>query len=195
MITDMFDKDASMALTLFSVSPGSKFTRNEIKEKTMLNNVPLDNALNMLLNNGILIQEKRFFSLNFENKNSKAILDIIKNEHLKFKEIPLKVYYLLLDASAIMSSIKNIVKAYLFGSYAKLIYTDRSDVDLAIILEKSDKGAIDKIKKGVNKLEKKYGRSLELHFFEKKDMLQKDPIIREILRNNVELFGKNNLNK
>mgnify|MGYP001604819941 CR=1 FL=1 len=83
-----------------------------------------------------------------------------------------------------------IEKVYLFGSYAKLIYTDRPDVDLAIILEKGDKGTIDKIKKSVNKIEKKYGRSLELHFFEEKDMQQRDPIIKEILRNNVELFGK-----
>lgn len=191
MITDIFDKDAIKVLTLFSVSPGSKFARNEIKEKTMLNNVPLDNAMSVLLNNGLLTREKRFFSLNFENKNSKAILDIIKNEHLRFKEIPLKIYYLLLDTSAVMSNIKNIIKVYLFGSYAKLIYTDRSDVDLAVILERGDKGTINKIKKSVNKVEKKYGRSLELHFFEKKDMQQKDPIIKEILKNNVELFGKN----
>ena len=191
MITDIFDKDAIKVLTLFSVSPGSKFARNEIKEKTMLNNVPLDNAMSVLLNNGLLTREKRFFSLNFENKNSKAILDIIKNEHLRFKEIPLKIYYLLLDTSAVMSNIKNIIKVYLFGSYAKLIYTDRSDVDLAVILERGDKGTIDKIKKSVNKIEKKYGKSIELHFFEKKDMRQKDPIIKEILKNNVELFGKN----
>lgn len=191
MITDILDKDAVIVLTLFSVSPGSKFARNEIKEKTMLNNVPLDNALTVLLNNGLLTKEKRFFSLNFENKNSREILGIIKNEHLRFKEIPLEIYYLLLDASAAISNIKSIIKVYLFGSYAKLIYTDRSDIDLAVILEKDDKGTIDKIKKSVNKIEKKYGRSLELHFYEKKDVRQKDPIIKEILKNNVELFGKN----
>ena len=190
MITDIFNKEAVMDLTLFSVSPGSKFTRNEIKEKTALNNIPLDNALNVLLNNRILTREKRFFSLNFENKNSKILLDAIKNEHIRFKEIPLKIYYLLLDASAVMSHITSITKVYLFGSYAKLIYTDRSDVDLAVILEKEDKGAIDKIKKSANKIEKKYGKSIELHFFEEKDMRQKDPIIKEILRNNVELLGK-----
>ena len=190
MITDIFYKDAVMVLTLFSVSPGSKFTRNEIKEKTALNNIPLDNALNVLLNNRILTREKRFFSLNFENKNSKILLDAIKNEHIRFKEIPLKIYYLMLDASDVMSHITSITKVYLFGSYAKLIYTDRSDVDLAIVLEKSDKGTIDKIKKSANKIEKKYGKSIELHFFEEKDMRQKDPIIKEILKNNVELFGK-----
>lgn len=190
MITDIFNKDIIKILTLFSVSPGSKFTRNEIKEKTMLNNVPLDNALNILFNNKILIKEKRFFSLNFGNRNLKSLLNIVKNEHLRFKEIPLKIYYMLLDISAILSDIRNITKVYLFGSYAKLIYTDKSDVDLAIVLEKENRDTINKIKKSINKIEKKYDKSLELHFFEKKDMRQRDPIIREISRNNVELFGK-----
>jgi predicted nucleotidyltransferase len=190
MITDIFNKDTIKILALFSVSPGSKFTRNEIKEKTMLNNVPLDNALNILLNNKTLIKEKRFFSLNFGNKNLKSLLNIVKNEHLRFKEIPLKIYYMLLDISAILSDIRNITKVYLFGSYAKLIYTDKSDVDLAIVLEKENRDTINKIKKNIKKIERKYDKSLELHFFEKKDMRQRDPMIREISRNNVELFDK-----
>ena len=192
MITDVFNKDAVKVLTLFSVSPGSKFTRKEIKEKTMLNNVPLDNVLNSLLNNKILIKEKRFISLNFENKDLKPVLDIIKMEHLRFKEIPLKIYYMLLDVSAVLSNIPSLMKVYLFGSYAKLIYTDKSDIDLAVVLENGHKDIVNKLKKSVSMIEKKYDKNLELHFFEEKDMRQKDPIIKEILRNSVELFGKNN---
>src|SRR3989338_8252087 len=99
MITDVFNKDAVKVLALFSVSPGSRFTRNEIKEKSMLNNVPLDNAINLLLSNRILTKEKRLMGLNFENKNLKLLLDILKKEHLRFKEIPLKIYFLILDVS------------------------------------------------------------------------------------------------
>jgi len=147
-------------------------------------------TLNILLNNKILIKEKRFLNLNFENKNLKIILDIIKKEHIRFKEIPLKVYYIILEISSVLSKIKNITKAYLFGSYAKLIYTERSDIDLAIILEKEDKNLVKKFKKDINKIEEKYNKNVELHFFEKKDMKQKDPIIREILKNNIDLFSK-----
>ena len=190
MITDVFNKDVVKVLTLFSVSPGSKFTRKEIKEKTMLNNVPLDNVLNSLLNNKILIKEKRFINLNFENKDLKAILNTIKKEHLRFKEIPLKIYYMLLDVSAILSYTPIIIKVYLFGSYAKLIYTDKSDIDLAVVLEKGHKDIVNKIKKSIRRIEKKYDKNLELHFYEKRDMKQKDPIIKEILRNSVELFNK-----
>ena len=190
MITDVFNKDVVKVLTLFSVSPGSKFTRKEIKEKTMLNNVPLDNVLNSLLNNKILIKEKRFINLNFENKDLKAILNTIKKEHLRFKEIPLKIYYMLLDVSAILSYTPIIIKVYLFGSYAKLIYTDKSDIDLAVVLEKGHKDIVNKIKKSIRRIEKKYDKNLELHFYEKRDMKQKDPIIKEILRNSVELFNR-----
>ena len=49
---------------------------------------------------------------------------------------------------------------------------------------------INKIKKSLSRIEKKYDKALELHFFEKQDMKQKDPLIREILRNSVELFNK-----
>ena len=188
MITDIFDKDIIKILTLFSVSPGSKFVRNEIKEKTMLNNAPLDNALNILLNNGVLVKEKRFLSLNFENKNLKILLDIIKKEHLRFKEIPLVIYYAVLDMSPVLANIRDIAKAYLFGSYAKLIYTEKSDIDLAIILGKEDKNIIDKVKNGIDKIEKKYNKNIELHFFEKKEMKQRDPIIKEILKNGIELY-------
>ena len=190
MITDILNKDITKVLTLFSVSPGSKFTRNEIKEKTMLHNVPLDNALIILLNNNFLIKEKRFFGLNFESESLKKVIEITKKEYLRFKEIPLKIYYLIIDISYSLANLKGITRVYLFGSYAKLIYTEKSDVDLALILENHNKALVNQLKALVNKIEKRYNKNIELHFFEKKDMKQKDPLIKEILRNNVVLFGK-----
>jgi len=190
MITDIFNKDIAKVLTFFSVSPGSKLTRNEIKEKTKINNAPLDKALEALLNNKILTKEKRLLSLNFENNNMKKALSIIKKEHTRFKDIPLNVYYSLLDISSKIAGIGNVINAYLFGSYAKLIYTEKSDIDLAIVTSKDDKPAVKLIKGYVIKIEEKYDKKIELHFFEKKDMKQKDPIIKEILRNSVEMLGK-----
>jgi len=180
MITDIFDKNIVRILTLFSISPGSKFSRNELKEKTLLNNVPLDESLNILLNNGILAREKRLHSLNFENNAVKGIIGIIKKEYLKLKEIPLKVYLIILEISAYAAQMNQLDGIYLFGSYAKLIYTDRSDIDIAFILKKKGKRSIQEIKGIVNKLEKKYSKTIESHFFEAMDLRQKDPIIKEI---------------
>ena len=185
---DIFDKNASKVLMLFSISPGSKFTRNEIKEKTLLYNMPLDRAIISLLKNKILIKEKRFLSLNFENRYAKNIIDIMQKEYLRFKEIPLRVYYLLVDISSSLSKEVDIKTIYLFGSYTKLIYTEKSDVDLAIILRKENKNIVKEIKKIITKIEKKYNKIIEIHFFKEKDMKQKDKIIKDILKNNILLF-------
>ena len=188
MITDIFDRSIVKILTLFSISPGSKFTRKEIKEKTMLYNIPLDKALTALLNNKILIKEKRFLSMNFENNNAKNVMEIIKKEYLRFKEIPLKIYYLLLDICASLSAINQIENIYLFGSFSKLIYTEKSDVDLGIILRRESKELIKKIRSETSKIEKKYEKIIEQHFFEKKDLSKKDHLIKEIKKNNVVLL-------
>jgi len=187
MITDIFYKNASKMLMLFSISPGSKFIRNEIKEKTLLHNIPLDRAINVLLKNRILIKEKRLLSLNFENKNVREIVDMMQKEHSRLKEIPLRIYYLLMDVSSELSEKSGIKNIYLFGSYAKLIHTEKSDVDLAIVLKK-DGNIAKEIKNIIAKIEKKYKRVIEMHFFDEKDMKQGDKLIKEILRNGVAIF-------
>jgi len=188
MIIDIFDKNTSKVLTLFSISPGSKFTRNEIKGKTFLYNLPLDRAILSLLKNKILIKEKRLLSLNFENRYTKNIIEIMQKEYLKFKEIPLKIYYILNDISSDLSKKIEIKTIYLFGSYAKLVYTEKSDIDLAVILRKENENIIKEIKRIIAKIEKKYGKVIEMHFFKEKDMKQKDNILKDILRNNIMLF-------
>ncbi|MBT4539962.1 hypothetical protein HOC35_00465 [Candidatus Woesearchaeota archaeon] len=183
MITDLFDKNIVKVLTLFSISHGSGFTRNEIKEKTMLNNVPLDIAIQTLLYNSILVQNKRVFRLNFENKQMKPLLDLVGKEYLRFKELPLNVYVLLLDLSSAFSGFKNIDNMWLFGSYSKLIYNNRSDVDIAFIFNK--KVNKKEIKNKIKSLEKKYKKVIEEHFFDKKDMTTNDSLIKEIKKNGV----------
>lgn len=188
MITDILERNSAKIITLFSISPGSKFTRNEIKEKTMLNNLPLDNALAALLKNKILVKEKRLLSINFESRMSMILLEAVRKEHLRFKEIPLKIFYLLDDASESFSKVNGIENIYLFGSYAKLIYTEKSDIDIAILLKKDDGELIKRIKDEIRKLEKKYGKVIQEHFFEKKDLKENDPIIKEIKKNGIQLF-------
>lgn len=185
MITDIFDKHLVKILTLFSISKGSRFTRNEIKEKTLLNNVPLDKTLNLLLKSNLLKLEKRFYSLNFDNANLNGVMDIIEKEYHRFKDLPLKIYYSLIDLSEFLSSL-DIDTAYLFGSFAKLIHNEKSDVDIAIITD--NKTLIAEVKKGINKVGERYSKIIEWHFFESGDLNKKDPIIEDIKRNGIKLF-------
>ena len=159
-------------LTLFSLQPGRKFMREEIKKHTKLNNVPLDSALKLLLAAEILEKEGRKYRLNIEKV--KNILEVVRREHLRFNEIPLKAYFPVLDIAERLAKEK--CDVYLFGSYAKGNFTADSDVDIAVICEEE----IDL--RFVKKLEKKYEIKIQIHRFGREFCKHKrDPFVREVL--------------
>jgi len=187
MISQIFDDNVFKVIALFALSPGSRFRRKEIQEKTKLNNVPLDKALSKIISAGIIKKEKNLYVLNFENRNAEQIINIASMQHKELKNILLDVYFLLIDLVSEFSIIKNI-ELWLFGSYSKLVYTEKSDIDIAIITEnKLDKAMIRKI---LRKLEKQHEKEIEEHFFEKKSFYKnkKDPLVKEIIQNGIRLM-------
>lgn len=187
MISQIFTQDCYKILSFFSLSPGSRFNRKEIKNRILLNNVPLDAALSRLLSSGILIKERNYYSINLEDDYSKKMIDICKKQYKKLREPPLNVFYMLIDLISGISVHKG-TEISLFGSYAKLVYSEKSDVDLAVLTTlKTDKGFIRKI---AAKLEKTYEKNIELHFFDKRSFLKnkKDPLVEEIIRNGVKII-------
>lgn len=187
MISQIFNQDCFKLLSLFNLSPGSKFNRTEIKEKTQLNNVPLDKALSNLASSGIIKREKNYYFLNLDNEYTRKILEITSKQYKQLKELPLAVFYLLVDMVSSFSLFKE-TEVFLFGSYAKLIHKENSDVDIAFIYQKEpDKK---KITKTINKLERNYNKTVEIHYFEKKSFYRnkKDLLVQDILKNGVKLI-------
>ncbi len=185
MISQIFDTDIFKIITLFSVSPGSRFSRKELKEKTLLNNVPLDKALARLAYSKILLLEKSFYFLNISSEAAKLLIQLAKKQFIELREIPLSVYFLLSDLAYYLSSQKG-CDVYLFGSYSKLVYKEGSDVDIAIVSDSIDKKFVRKI---IIALEKIYKKKIEVHFFERKFYKNKsDPLVKEILRNGVRIL-------
>lgn len=187
MISQIFTQECFKILSLFSLSPGSRLNRKEIKEKVMLNNVPLDKALITLLHSFVLKREGNYYSVNLENDYAKQVIEICRKQYMQLRELPLNVYYLLIDLISSLSLEKDI-EVMLFGSYAKLIYTEKSDIDIAILTTaKANKQLMRKI---VNRLERIYSKDTELHFFDKRLFLKnkKDPLVREIIRNSIRLL-------
>lgn len=184
MINLIFEKDIFKILTVFSISPGSKFKRNELKEKTKLNNVPLDSALSKLVNLDFIKKEKKIYSINFELNTIKPLLEIISKQYKSLKEIPLNIYFLLVDLVSDMKLSKE--EVYLFGSYSKLIYKEGSDIDIAILGENFKQNSINNL---VKKLETKYNKKIEIHIFNKMEFYKnkKDPLIKDIIRNGTKL--------
>lgn len=192
MRTNILDKNLAKILSFFLISPGSKYNRKDIKEKTKMNNIPLDNALQRLLALKLINKNKQFYFLNFNIEENKNIFSTISDEY-KYFNISYQVFNILIDISDTLSKIKEIKSVILFGSFAKLIHTENSDIDLAIILEnkiKNRQRAEKKIKDKIIKIVKKNRKEIELHFFMQKDLQigKSDPLIKDIIKNGKEIL-------
>src|SRR3989338_3419423 len=188
MISPLLHQDCYKVLSLYGLSPGSRFNRTEIKQRTLLYNVPLDKALLLLQNSGILKKEKKYYSLNFENEYTRKIIEISHKQYQELRELPLSIYYLILDVVAFLSLFKE-TEVHLFGSYAKLIYTPKSDVDIALLHPKEFKTK-ERITKAISKIEKIYGTAIEIHYFEKDTFYKnkKDLLVKGIRKDGVRLI-------
>ena len=186
MITQIFNIHSIKILSLFSLSPGSKFNRKEIQERTKINNVPLDKTLTSLLYSNIIKREKNYYYYDFENEFTNMIIKITQKQFKLLKELPLNVYYNIIELTEFFSNKKDI-ELYLFGSYAKLIYSEKSDIDIAIITNKKLNRI--EINRLIDKLENTYNKEIEIHYFEKKTFYKNksDPLIKSILKNGVKL--------
>jgi predicted nucleotidyltransferase len=183
MIINLIDKNCVKVLLFLAISPGSNYRRNEIKNKTMIHNVPLDISLNRLLSLNIIKEKNKIYSLNLESDFVKSFLDQRKD----ISNLPLIIQYLIIDLIDKLIKLRGIKNIILFGSYAKLIFSDKSDIDVAIILLKDIKDK-SKVEKKINlvsrKIAKKYKKEIQSHLFLENELKHKeDPLVKDILSN------------
>ncbi|MBI2676030.1 MAG: nucleotidyltransferase domain-containing protein [Candidatus Aenigmarchaeota archaeon] len=187
MISQIFDSGSFKVLALFALSPGSRFRRKEIKERIKLHNVPLDKSLSKLASSGMIKKEGAYYSINFGNSQTENVITIVAQQHKQLKNIPLDVHLLLADIAAEIAAIKGL-EIWLFGSYSKLVYSEKSDVDVAVLGPES----IDKqrIRRLFKRLERHYGKEIGEHFFELHAFYRnkKDPLVKEILQHGIRLL-------
>ena len=79
----------------------------------------------------------------------------------------------------------NIKKIYLFGSYAKGIASDNSDIDLAIIFENLSDTFDMQVE--LMKMRRKFDTRIEPHPFNEADFNENYPLANEILINGIEI--------
>jgi len=183
MLINIIDKNCAKIILLSIMSPGRKYNRKEIQEWTKLNNVPLDYSLSKLVFFKLINENKKIYSLNLENSTVKNLLE----EREILLNLPLEVQFILIELLYSFSVIRSIRKVILFGSYSKLIFTENSDIDLAVIFDDKTKNQT-KLEKSAfviaNKISRKYRKEIELHFFKESDLKHKeDPLIKDITRN------------
>lgn len=103
-----------------------------------------------------------------------------KNKKIVYQKI--KDYIKIMEQNGI-----DIWRVYLYGSYATDRFTSRSDIDLAVFLDKDD---IDGFQEDVQmmKLRRKVDLRIEPHSFAKLDFYEKDPFIEEIVTKGMRIM-------
>ncbi len=186
MIVQVFNKDVLKVLTVFCISPGARFQRRELQERTRMNNVNLDNALGLLLRSGVLKKDRRFLCLDL-NEEVKKIVELVSGQYKFLREVPLDVYFSVLEVVWFLSRFE--CDVYLFGSYVKLVFKEGSDIDIAVVSDRVRSEAKKEISKLVRKVEKKYGKDIQVHYFsEKFYKSKKDLLVKDILKNGIKLI-------
>jgi len=183
MLFNLIDRNLARVMLLLAISSGSKYSRDDLKKKTGMNNIPLDFALNKLMFFKFIKKENKLYYFNLEDPFVKSFI----SESKTLLNLPLKIQFILYDAIDILSRFKGIRKIILFGSYSKLIFHENSDIDLAVIIDDKIDDAM-KIEHAIfpffNKLSKKYKKEIEAHYFNESDLKHKeDPLIKDIVRN------------
>jgi predicted nucleotidyltransferase len=173
---------------LFCEAPGKSLTRKEIQMLTKLANNPLNQSLKFLTRCGILRKEKRLYRLNFENEDVEDLVEFFKKERTKLKNLPYTIWLVLFDLTTKLISKLDVKKLYLFGSHAKLIAHSKSDIDIALVIEKREPKIDLIVEKIVSKIEETFDKKIQVHLFEAKEFKKKSGLVKEILRDSIKII-------
>lgn len=171
-------------LKIIGVLQGKKLYFSQIYELTKIkskNNI-LKN-LNDMVTLKILKKYKNkgntFYSINYENKFSLAILQLINT--IKFNDLPFE------RRKAIEETIKKTKPslAILFGSTAKGNFKKQSDIDLLLVYNSKIKDTNEEIKEVASR----YGVKISAITFEFKELDIKNDTIKHIIKTGYPLVG------
>jgi len=167
------------------------FTINEIAKALIQYYSFVNRVIGRLANEGIIKITKagksHLCSLDLNSEKTFALLslaEIEKKEHLLKENKKLKL--ILEDFTSMLKEKNSVITIVLFGSYAKNLATDKSDIDVFLIVKK--KFPLEPITKEIYA---KYGVEINaLALTEKEFKAQKGKeIIREIIKNHYVLYG------
>jgi len=173
------NKSVWKLLALVSYSPGSGYTRQEILRLLRWNNLSLDRTIKKLEFYKIIKKEKRIIKLDFNNNETKILLNIIEEDKKKLN-CPSFELLVILNEFLRLTEDKNIDSVYLFGSHAKKTASVSSDIDLAIFSDEK----INLIE-SKEKIIKEFDKEIQLHYFKKGE---KGKLINDIFKNGVKIL-------
>lgn len=148
----------------------------EIARKAEISSYEAKRELDILVETGLLIPERKGNQIIFHQNKGCAFLQDVKNIYLK-TEGPIA------ELKELVGRTKGIRFAFVFGSMARGDAKVSSDIDLMLV------GDIDELalSEDIFKIQKKYGRAINYIAWTKKDLLEKvnkgSSFLKSIIRN------------
>jgi predicted nucleotidyltransferase len=186
-IIKIFNSKTRQAIfCLYFSNPDKAFYLRELERE-------LDIPVSMLRKELVGLEKESIFKS--EKKGNLLYYCLNKNYPLfdELKSIVFKTVGIKASLRKILSPIKNIDIAFIYGSYAKNSENAKSDIDLFIIGNLNEDILLEKI----NKLEKVLKREINYSIYSKSDFVkkkkEKDPFVSDLIKNKkIFLVGDKN---
>ncbi len=184
-------KSSLRILSLLFETPRKLVSRKELFEFTKLGNAPLSKGLSRLVKAGIIFLEKKgkkeFYYINMDNNYTKLIRELWESEKKNTRFLDYDVKIIVSEFIRQLLYTTDVRKVILFGSWAKGTASIRSDIDLAVIFEKEIRSEIE-ITRFVKKLEQKFRKEIQVHYFTEKSFNNKNKLTTEIKRDGISML-------
>lgn len=180
-------------LSVLAEAPGQGVTKDEIRKITKLGGNSLFKSVNILLQNGLILVskfgKKSYYKLNLSNNYIGRIIEIVNLERQETNNINPRIMIILREYARQIFGLIDLSEVYVFGSIVKSSYRDGSDVDIAIVSEGISTKERVEIEKVGERIEKRFGREVQVHFFTKDEFgRSKTILVEQIHRDGIRLI-------
>lgn len=184
-------KSSLRILSLLFETPRKLVSRKELFEFTRLGNAPLSKGLSRLVKVGIIFLEKKgkkeFYYINTDNNYTKLIRELWESEKKDIRLLDYDVKIIVSEFIRQLLDTADVRKVILFGSWAKGTASIKSDIDLAVIFEKEIRSEME-ITRLLKKLEQKFRKEIQVHYFTEKSFNNKNKLTNEIKRDGISIL-------
>lgn len=178
-------KARTIILLNFFINPNKEFYTRELERKF---NIPVGNVrreLKKIEKSGIIISRSQGNLLLYKINKSNPL-------YPQFRELVIKIVGIQELIKPFLFNEKDVIAAFIYGSYARGNFDQTSDIDI-FVLSKKNSDFYQRLNEKLLKFEEMLGRDFNIDFFiiseYKKKKRQKDPYLLDIL-NNKKIFIK-----
>ena len=184
MIENILGSKVNIRIIRLLISyPNKDFSTSDIEKFTGTKGGNLHRAIRKLTIYNIILKNKNLYRIYYANPLIESLIKIFEKEKKYFQNIDQKELNIISDfTNELLKTYTDVKEIILFGSVARGMYSQKSDMDFMIIKENISH----KIELQITKLTKKYERKIQFFLHTPKDFKDsKEPMIKEVKKEGI----------